>query len=107
MSVTKDRVNPQTEFSAELDHLLETVLGRKTNQGLILGYLGQLYLRGEESAKELAIAVDALGRGPDFDPKREAIVRVEIHKLRRTLKAYYAGPAARVNDFETVGQGVY
>jgi hypothetical protein len=92
MRAIKDRVNPQTLFSAELDHLLEAVLGRKTNQGLILGYLGQLHLRGEESAKELAIAVDALGRGPDFDPKREAIVRVEIHKLRRTLKAYYAGP---------------
>lgn len=92
MSTTRDRVNPQTEFAAELDHLLETVLGRKTNQGLILAYLGKLYAQGDDPAKELSIAVDALGRGPDFDPKREAIVRVEIHKLRRTLKTYYAGP---------------
>ena len=88
----KDRVTSQTEILTEVEYLLDGVVGRKTNQGLILQYLGKLYERGEGSAKEHAIAVEALGRGADFDPKREAIVRVEMHKLRRALKTYYSGP---------------
>lgn len=92
MNGAKDHVNSHIDVAAEVEHLLDELLGRKTNQGLILAYLGQLYQCNEEPAKEHSIAVDALGRGPDFDPKREAIVRVEVHKLRRTLKAYYAGP---------------
>ncbi len=88
----KDRVTSPLEILAEVDYLLEHVVGRKTNQGLILQYLGKLYERGESAAKEHAIAVEALGRGADFDPKREAIVRVEMHKLRRALKTFYSGP---------------
>jgi hypothetical protein len=83
-------VASQPDVLAEIEHLLESVVGRRTNQGLILAYLYQVYARGEESAKEHSIAIDALGRGPNFDPKREAIVRVEVHKLRRALKAYYS-----------------
>jgi len=92
MSHTKDRVNLPSGTAAEIEHILDTVLDRKTNQGLIFAYLGGLYLRGEDAAKEHTIAVEALGRGTDFDPKREAIVRVEVHKLRRSLKNYYTGP---------------
>lgn len=92
MSQTKDRVNLPSGTAAEIEHILNTVLDRKTNQGLIFAFLGQLFLRGEDAAKEHTIAVEALGRAPEFDPKREAIVRVEVHKLRRTLKNYYAGP---------------
>lgn len=85
-----ETVTPRGEVTSEVEHLLEGVVGRKTNQGLILQYLARNHVRGEGPAKEHAIAVEALGRGVDFDPKREAIVRVEMHKLRRTLKAYYA-----------------
>lgn len=92
MNSARDLVNAQSSVASEVDHLLENVIGRRTNQALILAYLAQLHARGEESAKEHTIAVDALGRGADFDPKREAIVRVEVHKLRRTLKTYYTGP---------------
>jgi hypothetical protein len=42
--------------------------------------------------KAYTIAVEALGRGEDFDPQRQPIVRVEAGRLRRTLEAYYAGP---------------
>lgn len=80
---------------AEVEHLFDGVVGRRTNQGLILQYLARNYVRGEGAAKEHAIAVEALGRGADFDPKREAIVRVEMYKLRRTLKEYYAGAGRR------------
>lgn len=33
-------------------------------------------------SKEYTIGVDALGRGADFDPKKDSIVRVQFHRLR-------------------------
>ena len=39
--------------------------------------------------KEYTIGVEAFGRPPDFDPKADTIVRVQIHRLRQKLKEYY------------------
>jgi len=50
-----------------------------------------LYLwqhRGE-SISEYAIALDALGRKPDFDTSMDATVRVHIGRLRQKLKEFY------------------
>ena len=54
-----------------------------------------LYLwnhRGE-SLSEYAIATEALGRSEQFDSTTDASVRVQISRLRRKLKEYYADPA--------------
>ena len=50
-----------------------------------------LYLwqhRGQ-SISEYAIAVEALGRPSDFDPKADATVRVQVARLRNKLKEFY------------------
>ena len=39
--------------------------------------------------KEYTIGVEALGRKPDFDPKTDPIVRVQVYRLRQKLKEYY------------------
>jgi hypothetical protein len=39
--------------------------------------------------KESVIAVEALGRTPDFDPRSDPIVRVEAGRLRTKLLSYY------------------
>lgn len=44
--------------------------------------------------KGYTIGTEALGRGKDFDPQSDPIVRVEAGRLRRTLDVYYAGPGA-------------
>lgn len=49
----------------------------------------------ERALKEYEIAVDALGRGPDFDPKTDPIVRVSIAAVRERLESWYAGEGAR------------
>ena len=54
----------------------------------LLHYLWQH--RGE-AISEYAIAVDALGRNPDFDPRADATVRVQIARLRAKLKEFYEG----------------
>lgn len=41
------------------------------------------------SIKAYSVAVGALGRPADFDPTRDAIVRVEAGRLRAALKRYY------------------
>jgi hypothetical protein len=40
--------------------------------------------------KSYTIAVEALGRGPAFDPQTDPIVRVEAGRLRQALARYYA-----------------
>lgn len=42
-----------------------------------------------EATTEYLIAQDLLGRGADFDPKIDPIVRVRIRRLREALDAYY------------------
>ncbi len=56
----------------------------------LLDYVSEQYFRGKaQSIKEYNIAVEALGRPPDFDPKKDSIVRVEAYRLRKRLREYY------------------
>ena len=43
-----------------------------------------------ECIKAYTIATEALGRGNDFDPQNDPIVRVEAGRLRQALARYYA-----------------
>ena len=61
----------------------------------ILNYLCAKHFDGQtQEIKEYNIAVEALGRPVDFDQKKDAIVRVEMHRLRKRLREYYDGPGA-------------
>ncbi len=42
--------------------------------------------------KEYAIAVEVFERGVTFDPKTNAVVRVEASRLRHRLLEYFLGP---------------
>lgn len=55
-------------------------------------YICERELEGSgDQIKEYSIAIEALGRSSDFDPKKDSIVRVEAHRLRRRLEHYYKG----------------
>jgi hypothetical protein len=57
----------------------------------LLEYLCSRCFQGEaESIKEYNIATDVFGRPPDFDQSQDAIVRVEMHRLRKKLTEFYA-----------------
>jgi hypothetical protein len=43
-----------------------------------------------QSPKEITIAIDVFGKGADFDVSQDAVVRVYMHKLRRTLESFYS-----------------
>ena len=73
--------SPDFAAAPQLSNLLEYIVERK--------------LAGEEgSVKAYTIATEALGRGPEFDPQSDPIVRVQARRLRQSLQLYYAGPGA-------------
>ena len=70
---------------AELDAVLNSgIFSRAPNLASFLKYVCERHFEGEfEGVKEYCIAIGALGRPPDFDQKKDSIVRVEAHRLRR------------------------
>lgn len=79
-----------------LGRLLEwPEIARSPQLGRFLHYIVERSLGGEEqSIKAYSIAVDVFGRGADFDPQADPIVRVQARRLRRLLEEYYSGPGA-------------
>ncbi|HXM42621.1 MAG TPA: malectin domain-containing carbohydrate-binding protein [Bryobacteraceae bacterium] len=50
---------------------------------------------GDAQVCEYSIATEVLGRPANFDPAEDAIARVEIHRLRKKLREYYASEGSR------------
>src|SRR5271166_7135333 len=88
-----------TEFEQE-KHEYQSVLAsgifhRAPNLAQVLTYVCERYFEGAaEQIKEYNIAVEALGRPAGFDQKRDSIVRVEAHRLRKRLREYYESDGA-------------
>src|SRR5438067_13843828 len=81
---------------SELATLLATgIFNRAPSLAQLLTYICERHFQGEAGQlKEYNIAVEALGRPPEFDQKRDSIVRVEAHRLRKRLKEYYDAEGA-------------
>lgn len=79
---------------ASLERLLAwSEMVRSQQLGRFLDYIVRRKLDGQEqSIKAYSIAVDVFGRGADFDPQSDPIVRVQARRLRRLLDEYYQGP---------------
>ncbi len=57
----------------------------------LLQYIVEQTLSGQAATlKEFTVGMDALGRGASFDPRSDAIARVEASRLRNRLDLYYA-----------------
>jgi adenylate cyclase len=74
---------------------LERVLrspGFSRNERLsrFLRFIVEQHLAGRDAEiKESLIAIEVLGRTPDYDPKQDSIVRTEAARLRARLSEYY------------------
>jgi len=80
------------EVRAALDRIAASDAFRACPQLVaFLRYVVEATLRGgQDRIKGYTIAVEALGRGDDFNPQDDPIVRVEAMRLRRALQRYYA-----------------
>jgi hypothetical protein len=84
---------------------LAGVLGESRVRRLF-DYLLATSLAGQ-SPKEIAIAMDVFGKGPDFDVGNDALVRVYIHKLRKALDEFYSPPNADRGEIIHIPRGEY
>ena len=93
MVVTKKNCSLE---KSELEHLLTSgIFDRSPGLAQLLTYVCNKYFEGSSAElKEYSIAVEALGRSAAFDQKKDAIVRVQFHRLRDRLKEYYQADGA-------------
>jgi tetratricopeptide (TPR) repeat protein len=84
------------EASAALERVCTSQAFRSAPQlTAFLRFIVQRTLEGRQhEIKGYTIAVEALGRRPDFDPIADPIVRVEAGRLRRAMESYYQGEGA-------------
>ncbi len=75
--VTSEEFRASPQLVAFLTFVIEAALGGNSDR-----------------IKAYTIGVEALGRGANFDPQIDPIVRVEATRLRRTMERYYAGSGA-------------
>ncbi len=83
-----NNIEPE-ELQALIQRIISSgVLGRSRTYIEILSYLAECAISGD-NPKEMAIAMDVLGRDTDFDVGKDSIVRVHIYHLRNKLKIYF------------------
>lgn len=64
-------------------------LGRSRSYSRLLQFLVESSAQGR-TPKEVEIATEVFGRGPEFDPGQDSMVRVYAHNLRQKLDTFYA-----------------
>jgi hypothetical protein len=82
------------------------VLGRSTLMQRLFDFLLECSL-ADKAPKEIEVAMDAFGKGADFDVSQDAMVRVYVHKLRRKLEEFYAGQGAGESHHLSIPKGEY
>lgn len=94
---------------AEVEFLLQSCVFEKAPRlGRFFRYICERHFEGRaDCLKEYSIALEALGRSSDFDPKKDSIVRVEAHRLRKRLEEFYRGPGANHEVHVVIPNGQY
>jgi hypothetical protein len=99
-------LDPQ-QLAARADRIRASgLLGRSGQLSRLFDYLVERSVL-DKAPKEIDIAVEALGRGADFDVTQDAVVRVYVHKLRRRLDEFYSGPGAEDASRIVIARGEY
>ncbi|MGH8219684.1 MAG: hypothetical protein ACREUT_14145 [Steroidobacteraceae bacterium] len=82
------------------------VLGRSRLMRRLFDFLADCSLT-DRAPKEIEVAIDVFGKDAGFDVTQDAVVRVYIHKLRRKLEEFYAGPGRTEPVRLVVPKGAY
>jgi adenylate cyclase len=99
----------QQQIRSQTERILNSpAFTRSSRSRRLLEYLLTQTLAGNaKRLKQYAIATEALGRGADFDPNIDPIVRLEASKLRRALEDYYLRAGARDRVRISIPKGSY
>ncbi|THD77370.1 MAG: winged helix family transcriptional regulator [Phenylobacterium sp.] len=95
----------------EISELAESLraraaLGRSDVLNRLFDYLAGVSVTGQ-TPKEFEVAAAVFGRDAGFDGAQDASVRVAVHRLRKKLEEYYAGPGRGDAVRLTVPRGEY
>lgn len=101
-------MQPEAEFLREqANKIIQSgTLGRSRSYARLLEFLVDC-AAGGRTPKELEIAMEAFGRGADFDPSQDSMVRVYAHNLRQKLEHYYATAGRGERTQLTLARGEY
>lgn len=90
LSLHRDQIEAATE-----EIITSGVLGEKSRLRELLRFVVDETLEGRsDHLKAYTIGTLGLGRGDDFDPSSDSIVRVEMNRLRQALDHFYATQGA-------------
>ena len=81
-------------------------LGRSDGLNRLFDYLAECAVAGSRP-KEFEVAAAVFGRSSAFDGAQDASVRVAVHRLRRKLDDFYAGPGHDEAVRLTIPKGEY
>lgn len=81
-------------------------LGRSRSYARLLEFLVESSIGGR-TPKELEIAMEVFGKGADFDPSQDSMVRVYAHNLRQKIEHYYATEGRADARQLTLARGEY
>src|ERR1039457_6175550 len=100
--------NPE-EVSQYVENLIKSDRLRKSpSLNHLLQYLVRKAVEGRnDEIKESIIAIDVLGRSCEFDGRLDNIVRVQAHRLRKILDAYYAAEGSHDRFVISLPKGSY
>jgi len=92
-----------------LERLLASeTFGRSERARALLRYLVERQLSGEANRlKEFSIAVDVFGKDAGFDSSTDAVVRVQVGRLRDLLNQYFAAEGASEPTRIAIPRGSY
>ena len=97
------------DIRAELAYVLAGAgFARNARMSRFLTFLVDRHLEGrDEELKESLIAYEVFGRRPDYDPKRDSIVRTEAARLRGRLAEHYADAGRHSSVILEIPKGGY
>ena len=94
---------PDSDIRTELERILSSpVFEASQRNRQFLQYVVEETLAGRsDRIKAYSIATQVFGRGDDFDPLQDSIVRIEAARLRRELEHFYLkqgpGPLVQIS----------
>jgi hypothetical protein len=78
-------------IESSVDRILQSGTFRNSpTSRRLLKYLADHTVAGDaDQLKEYTIGVDAFSKTPDYDPRQDSTVRIQIGRLRQKLSDYY------------------
>jgi hypothetical protein len=98
-----------SEIQSELERVLASRWLRESHQlCALLRHVVEATVEGNtDGLKEYSLGLQVFRRSPDYDPRNDAIVRVQASLLRKRLAAYYENEGADAAVMITLPRGGY